>query len=186
MSGASAGFTSFPAAGQGIAGLSLAPNALPPAAPAQAFQANLQAKAGGDALRDEEDRRHLAALSARLLDAISTGDYLTYSCLVADDVTCFEPEACGHLVTGVGFHKYYFDLMRGEQQAAGPAARSSLVEPHVRIMGDVAVVAGVRLVQRGRASVRCEETRVWRREAATGVTWKLVHFHRSQPANAFG
>ena len=50
-----------------------------------------------------------------------------------------------------------------------------------RLMGDVAVVCYVRLVQRldeaGKSiTARGEETRVWRR---AGDTWRHVHFHRS-------
>ena len=56
--------------------------------------------------------------------------------------------------------------------------------PRVRVMGDVAVVAYVRLVQRvgtdGQpVTAAVEETRVWQRQAGR---WKHVHFHRSAPA----
>ena len=53
-----------------------------------------------DQLRDEQDVRDLEIVNQRLLDAIASGDKLTYSVLVDDGVTAFEPEACGHLVTG--------------------------------------------------------------------------------------
>ena len=60
----------------------------------------------------------------------------------------------------------------------------------VSVFGDAAVVTYVRLQQRGRATTRTEETRVWRRcapgaDAALG-RWRLVHFHRSAPQNAYG
>ena len=95
--------------------------------------------------------------------------------------------ACGHLVTGKAFHKFYFEL--GE--AGGePASASTIVEPRYRVFGDAAVVTYVRLQQRGRTTTRTEETRVWRRcdsasDAALG-RWRLVHFHRSVPQNAYG
>ena len=137
----------------------------------------------------EADVRDLEIANQRLLDAIASGDFLTYSCLVAEDLTCFEPEACGHLVEGVGFHKYYFDLLRGGD-AGRPEAQTTMVAPRYRVFGDSAVVAYVRVTQRGRATTRCEETRVWRRAAGGGDSalsrWQLVHFHRSAPANAFG
>ena len=53
-----------------------------------------------DQLRDQQDVRDLEIVNQRLLDAIASGDKLTYSVLVDDAVTAFEPEACGHLVTG--------------------------------------------------------------------------------------
>ena len=34
---------------------------------------------------------------------------LPCSKLVADDVTCFEPEAGAYLVKGLNFHKFYFN-----------------------------------------------------------------------------
>ena len=142
-----------------------------------------------DQLRDEQDVRDLEIVNQRLLDAIASGDKLTYSVLVDDGVTAFEPEACGHLVTGKAFHKFYFDL--AEASAGGePASASTIVEPRYRVFGDAAVVTYVRLQQRGRATTRTEETRVWRRcdpasDAALG-RWRLVHFHRSVPQNAYG
>ena len=140
-----------------------------------------------DQLRDEQDVRDLEIVNQRLLDAIASGDKLTYSVLVDDGVTAFEPEACGHLVTGKAFHKYYFDL---EAENGEPASASTIVEPRYRVFGDAAVVTYVRLQQRGRTTTRTEETRVWRRcdpasDAALG-RWRLVHFHRSAPKNAYG
>ena len=148
-----------------------------------------------DQLRDQQDVRDLEIVNQRLLDAIASGDKLTYSVLVDDGVTAFEPEACGHLVTGKAFHKYYFDL---EAENGEPASASTIVEPRYRVFGDAAVVTYVRLQQRGRTTTRTEETRVWRRcapgaDAALG-RWRapppdprlLVHFHRSVPQNAYG
>ncbi len=53
--------------------------------------------------------------------------------------------------------------------------------PHVRVMGDVAVISFIRLVQKldGNGSpitTRSEETRVWQRQ---GGRWRHVHFHRT-------
>ena len=83
------------------------------------------------------------------------------------------------------FHKYYFDL-----EGDGEPTQTTIVEPRYRVFGDAAVVTYVRLQQRGRATTRTEETRVWRRcdpasDAALG-RWRLVHFHRSVPANEYG
>ena len=53
--------------------------------------------------------------------------------------------------------------------------------PNVRVMGDVAVVCYIRLVQKLDANkdpitAAVEETRVWQKQ---GKAWKHVHFHRS-------
>jgi hypothetical protein len=111
-----------------------------------------------DQLRDQQDVRDLEIVNQRLLDAIASGDKLTYSVLVDDAVTAFEPEACGHLVTGKAFHKFYFEL-----EASGePASASTIVEPRYRVFGDAAVVTYVRLQQRGRATT-CVEIKFFRR-----------------------
>jgi calcium/calmodulin-dependent protein kinase (CaM kinase) II len=51
----------------------------------------------------------IIGLTERLLTAINKGDYSTYTQLVDPNVTSFEPEALGNLISGLDFHKYYFD-----------------------------------------------------------------------------
>ncbi len=118
----------------------------------------------------------LLAASARLLQAIDAGDWQTYEELCDERLTCFEPEAAGHLVEGLPFHKFYFDL-----PPSNSPRLSSMSSPHVRVMGDVGIVCYVRLVQKLDAAgapvtVRVNETRIWQRR---GEVWKHVHFHRS-------
>lgn len=119
----------------------------------------------------------LLSLNKLLLDSIATADWETYEKLCDPTLTCFEPEAVGQLVEGMAFHRYYFKL--------GPTREpwnTEMASPHVRIMGDVAVVSYVRLNQRttdaGPVTRAVEETRVWQK--INGV-WKHVHFHRSAP-----
>lgn len=118
----------------------------------------------------------LIALNQKLLDAIAEGDWTTYTGLCDPTLTAIEPEALGHVVSGMEFHQFYFDRASG-----GVKPRNTICDPHVRIMGDSAVVAYFRLTQfvdgDGRAQSRgTEETRVWQK--IEGV-WKHVHFHRS-------
>ena len=118
----------------------------------------------------------LLQVSQRLLDAIAANDWSTYVELCDPELTAFEPEARGLRVTGLDFHRYYFD--------AGPSAEprnTTMVDPQVRWLdNDAALVTYVRLVQapghRGPATSRCEETRVWERRDGE---WRHVHFHRS-------
>jgi hypothetical protein len=114
-----------------------------------------------------------------LLDAIARGDWAVYESLCNPDLTCFEPETLGHLVEGMAFHKFYFDL------GPGTGSRNvTMATPHVRLLGDdAAIVAYTRLVQRqgvngSPETGRVEETRVWQR---IDRSWKLVHIHRSAP-----
>ena len=120
--------------------------------------------------------QEILALSRTLLTSIDSGDWSTYASLCDESITCFEPEALGHLVTGLPFHKYYFDLPAGKTPK-----RSTIASPQVRIMGDAAVVTYVRVVQKIDAqgspvSAAAMETRIWQKTASG---WKHVHFHRS-------
>lgn len=123
--------------------------------------------------------QELLRLNQALLDAIAHANWPRYRELCDPTLTCFEPEAAGQLVEGMAFHEFYFKLgaTKGEHN-------TTMCSPHVRVMGDVAVVSYVRLNQRllpdGAPVTRSvEETRVWQRQ---GGTWKHVHFHRALPA----
>ncbi len=118
----------------------------------------------------------LLAINQRLLEAIAGGDWETYQQLCDPTLTAFEPEAQNQLVEGLAFHKFYFDLGAG----SGPR-HTTMAAPHVRVMGDTAVVAYLRLVQSldaaGNPRVsRHEETRIWQKREGR---WRHVHFHRS-------
>ncbi len=127
----------------------------------------------------ETSANELIQLNQRLLESIAAGDWETYSALCDPTISAFEPESRGQLAEGMDFHKFYFDLGAG----TGPV-NVTMCSPHVRMMGDVAVVSCVRLVQRLDATgspitARGEETRVWQRQNGT---WRHVHFHRSAGA----
>ncbi len=120
----------------------------------------------------------LLGLTQRLLDCIAAGDWECYQELCDPSLTAFEPEVLGQRVEGLPFHQFYFRLggTRGEYH-------TSMCQPHVRLMGDVAVVTYVRLNQRvdenrRPVSTAFEETRVWQRRDGR---WRHVHFHRSAP-----
>ena len=120
----------------------------------------------------------LLELSRELLGAIDAGDWQAYASLCDSSITCFEPEAMGHLVAGLPFHKFYFELKGSPSM---PAKQSTIASPFVRVMGDSAVVTYVRVVQRvdstgAPLSSAATETRVWQK---TTLGWKHVHFHRS-------
>lgn len=125
----------------------------------------------------EDDREEILDLTQRLLMAATSGDWDTYADLCDPSITAFEPEAMGNLVDGLDFHHFYFKLGGGDNSPI----QSTIVAPHIRMMGDVAVIAYVRLTQKigdnGKpVTAAMEETRVWQRQKAG---WKHVHFHRS-------
>ena len=125
----------------------------------------------------EATTKELLELTQRLLDAIADGDWDVYRQLCDATLSAFEPEARGHLVEGMGFHRFYFD-----QQTSTESVQTTVVAPHVRLLGnDVAVVCYNRLIQMigesGKPATLCfEETRVWQRQEQQ---WRHVHFHRS-------
>jgi calcium/calmodulin-dependent protein kinase (CaM kinase) II len=118
----------------------------------------------------------LLQLNQRLLDAISQGDWATYQELCDPSLTSIEPEAPGQIVEGLRFHRFYFDLggIHGRHQ-------TTMTSPHVHMLGDVAVIAYVRLIQRlgtdgAAVTVATAETRVWQQRDGR---WLHIHFHRS-------
>jgi hypothetical protein len=126
--------------------------------------------------REQSDVAEVLDANRRLLDSIAEGNWATYEELCDPSITAFEPESRGYLVEGMEFHQFYFE--RGG--ISGPY-NITICQPHVRLLGDVAVVSYVRLVQRlddaGKpATSRSEETRVWVRDSGQ---WRHVHFHRS-------
>ena len=120
----------------------------------------------------------LLDLTKQLLGAIADQDWSVYERLCDPSLTCFEPESRGQLVTGMDFHKFYFDL-----KGSRSPRNTTVVGPQVRLLGsDAAVVSYVRLIQKldgdGTPTTSAvEETRVWQR---TQGEWKHVHFHRSE------
>ena len=123
----------------------------------------------------------LVKLNQQLLDAIAAGDWDAYRSLVAEDITCFEPESEGHLVQGLAFHEFYFKLGGGKAQPPKHLT-TTMVAPKVRLLAEgAALVAYVRLVQKLDAdgkpiTVSSEETRLWQKIAGR---WQHVHFHKS-------
>lgn len=126
------------------------------------------------------DDAELLKLNQRLLNCIAEGDWAVYTELCDPSLTAFEPEGLGQRVEGLDFHRFYFNLGGFSGQR-----NTTMSAPHVRVMGDVAVVSCIRLNQRvgpdGIAFTKgFEETRVWQRKNGK---WKHVHFHRSVPAS---
>ena len=124
------------------------------------------------------DHATLINLTECLLESIVEGNWEAYAELCDPSITCFEPEALGNLVEGMDFHHFYFSL---ERPKLASAVQVTLASPHVRILGETAIVSYVRLTQAVDGSGvpltrSCEETRVWNKQSGR---WKHVHFHRS-------
>ncbi|MBQ15567.1 MAG: DUF4440 domain-containing protein [Planctomycetaceae bacterium] len=124
----------------------------------------------------DSSSNELLQLSRQLLDAIDARDLPAYEELCDPSLTAFEPEASGHLVEGMAFHEFY--LSDGPDEFT---RQSTISTPHVRRLGEVAIVSYVRLLQTTdgqgvHATDAMEETRVWHH---LDGRWQHVHFHRS-------
>jgi calcium/calmodulin-dependent protein kinase (CaM kinase) II len=124
--------------------------------------------------------REILEINQAMLNSVAQGNWQTYAAVCADDVSCFEAESEGHLVEGLPFHRYYFELP-GDPAATPSPVNVTMARPHLRWLSDDAVVISyTRLTQRltGGAPItaRCCETRIWQR---SGGAWKQVHVHRS-------
>ena len=119
----------------------------------------------------------LLDLTQQMLDSIAAADWDTYERLCDPALSAFEPEARGHLIDGMDFHRFYFHVGPGESPR-----NTTISAPHVRLLGEqAAVISYVRLVQyvddAGQPQTsRFEETRVWELQEQG---WRHVHFHRS-------
>jgi ketosteroid isomerase-like protein len=124
----------------------------------------------------QSDQAEILDVTQRLLEAIAAQDWTTYEQLCDPSLSCFEPEAGGHLVEGLGFHRFYF-----EHKSDAKTPRTTICSPHIRVVGDMAVASYTRLTQSidpagAAVTSATQETRVWQRSSGT---WRLVHFHRS-------
>ena len=119
----------------------------------------------------DERVQEIVDLTRDLLESIAAGDWDTYEKLCDPALSCFEPEACGHLVHGMEFHRFYFENLSHRM-----AINTTITSPSVRFVGqDAAIICFVRLHQRmasdGTAGTRAfEETRVWKNKTVPGST----------------
>ena len=126
--------------------------------------------------RDHE----ILAINQAMLESVAAGDWEHYSQVCCADVSCFEAESEGHLVEGLAFHRYYFELPSAPNTTPAPVT-VTMASPHLRWLSDDAVVLSyTRLTQKLQngepITARCCETRIWQR---INNAWKQVHVHRS-------
>eukprot|EP00948_MAST-09A_sp_MAST-9A-sp1_P001198 g1198.t1 len=126
------------------------------------------------------------SLTKAILSYIKEGQVIPYRNACIDDMTCFEPEARGHIVRGPEFHDHYFSMSKTYNASLGGSDEDSkksavkdvvgttqtLSSPHVRLLGGSggavldsipsgAVITYIRLCQRGVETTAYEETRVF-------------------------
>ncbi len=110
-----------------------------------------------------------------LLHSIQKADIKTYLSRVSEQVSCFEPETRGHLLKGIGLHRYLV-----EQAVPAENYHIELIDPLIRVEGDMAFTAyTLHLTEISNKEEHiCSEnvTRIFQRE---NLSWKMIHFHRS-------
>ncbi|KAK3523649.1 hypothetical protein QTP70_006304 [Hemibagrus guttatus] len=133
-------------------------------------------------IEDEDTRvrkQEIIKVTEQLIEAISNGDFESYTKMCDPSVTAFEPEALGNLVEGLDFHRFYFENLWSKNSKP---VHTTILNPHIHLIGDeAACIAYIRITQFIDAngtprSAQAEESRVWHRRDGK---WQIVHFHRS-------
>ncbi|CAH8430218.1 unnamed protein product [Dicrocoelium dendriticum] len=140
-----------------------------------------------DSADSKSKKQDVIRATEQLLAAAAAGDFDCYSKYLDPQFTYFGPEACGNLLEGVDFHKFYFEQIIPKSVVR--SIHTSILNPTVHLLGeDAACIAYVRLTQFLDKSgtphtQQTEETRVWVRR--DGRNWQNVHVHRScMPVNS--
>uniref|UniRef100_A0AAR2J2M9 calcium/calmodulin-dependent protein kinase n=1 Tax=Pygocentrus nattereri TaxID=42514 RepID=A0AAR2J2M9_PYGNA len=128
-----------------------------------------------DPLRPQE----IIKVTEQLIEAISNGDFESYTKMCDPSVTAFEPEALGNLVEGLDFHRFYFENLWSKNSKP---VHTTILNPHIHLIGEeAACIAYIRITQyidnNGMPrTAQSEESRIWHRRDGK---WQIVHFHRS-------
>lgn len=121
-------------------------------------------------------QQELLQITRRMLEAIHSGDAVTYAKLTSPDLSCFE-DVCDYRIDGLEFH---LALIR--QMAHSPALKPSrfdILTPRVQVYGNTGIVTYTRLMTYDDGKPRWttfNETRVF---VLMEDQWKMVHFHRT-------
>uniref|UniRef100_A0A3Q3EAK6 calcium/calmodulin-dependent protein kinase n=1 Tax=Labrus bergylta TaxID=56723 RepID=A0A3Q3EAK6_9LABR len=128
-------------------------------------------------------KQDIIKVTEQLIEAISNGDFESYTKMCDPAVTAFEPEALGNLVEGLDFHRFYFENLWSKNSKP---VHTTILNPHIHLVGEeAACIAYIRVTQYIDANgtprtAQSEETRVWHRRDGK---WQIVHFHRSGSAS---
>uniref|UniRef100_A0AAR2LVI6 calcium/calmodulin-dependent protein kinase n=1 Tax=Pygocentrus nattereri TaxID=42514 RepID=A0AAR2LVI6_PYGNA len=133
-------------------------------------------------IEDEDTRvrkQEIIKVTEQLIEAISNGDFESYTKMCDPSVTAFEPEALGNLVEGLDFHRFYFENLWSKNSKP---VHTTILNPHIHLIGEeAACIAYIRITQyidnNGMPrTAQSEESRIWHRRDGK---WQIVHFHRS-------
>uniref|UniRef100_A0A8C1SJX9 calcium/calmodulin-dependent protein kinase n=1 Tax=Cyprinus carpio TaxID=7962 RepID=A0A8C1SJX9_CYPCA len=135
-------------------------------------------------LHEYTRKQEIIKVTEQLIEAISNGDFESYTKMCDPSVTAFEPEALGNLVEGLDFHRFYFENLWSKNSKP---VHTTILNPHIHLIGEeAACIAYIRITQyldtNGMpCTAQSEETRIWHRKDGK---WQIVHFHRSGSPSA--
>ncbi|KAJ8405458.1 hypothetical protein AAFF_G00319310 [Aldrovandia affinis] len=120
-------------------------------------------------IEDEDTRvrkQEIIKVTEQLIEAISNGDFESYTKMCDPSVTAFEPEALGNLVEGLEFHRFYFENLWSKNSKP---VHTTILNPHIHLIGEeAACIAYIRITQyidtNGMpCTAQSEESRIWHR-----------------------
>jgi calcium/calmodulin-dependent protein kinase (CaM kinase) II len=125
---------------------------------------------------EEKLGKEVLEANMKLLNAINNQNWAVYQELCSVDLTCFEPEAQEHQITGLEFHKFFFPASPIESESV-----VSMASPHLRFVGDytACMVTYTKMVQSNPKNFKVttyQESRLWQ---LINGKWLNVHFHKS-------
>jgi ketosteroid isomerase-like protein len=114
---------------------------------------------------------HIVELERTALERWGQGDPSGYEEISAPEVTYFDPFTEARL-DGIGALKTWYDQIRGKIHIE----RFEILDPHVQLAGDVAVLTFRFLSHGSEGSMHWNTTEVYRR---TEEGWRIIHTHWS-------
>ncbi|XP_057168240.1 calcium/calmodulin-dependent protein kinase type II subunit alpha isoform X2 [Ursus arctos] len=125
-------------------------------------------------IEDEDTKvrkQEIIKVTEQLIEAISNGDFESYTKMCDPGMTAFEPEALGNLVEGLDFHRFYFENREQSLLSGVPVVCSRSMSCRMAQQGDGQG-------PRGGSGASEEEDPVW-----TGVGTILVPSHNLGPSH---
>src|SRR5258707_9196601 len=93
----------------------------------------------------ESTRQELLELTHRMLEAIHSGDHLTYESLCSPDLSCFETDVSPYRIDGIDFHVGLIREMHG-RKVYDNLVRFDILTPLIQIYDKSAIVSYTRLM----------------------------------------